>query len=135
MSALPAKGDLTRTRQEDRYDPTRTCNELPSFDHLGGLGQNRLRDSEAQRLRGLEVDDEIEFRRLLDWKIGRLLALQDAADVDARLTIHVQEVGPVANQAARQDEVAKPVACRNCMLRGQRHQPGAPAREEGVVAD
>jgi len=36
---------------------------LPSLDHLVGELQERLRDGEAKRLRGLEVDDQLEFSR------------------------------------------------------------------------
>ena len=38
---------------------------------------------EAEHLGGLEVDHQLEFGRLLDWQIGRLLAIQNAVDVDA----------------------------------------------------
>jgi hypothetical protein len=37
-----------------------------SFDYLIGAGEDRLRDGEAERLRGREVDDQLEFGRLLD---------------------------------------------------------------------
>jgi hypothetical protein len=33
------------------------------FDYFIGALQERLRDSEAKRLRGLEVDDQLEFGR------------------------------------------------------------------------
>jgi hypothetical protein len=39
--------------------------------------QQRLRDCEAERLGGLEVDDKLELRWLFDGKIGGLGALQD----------------------------------------------------------
>ena len=45
------------------------------LDHLVGGGQERFRDGDAERLGSLEVDDEIEFCRLLDWQIGWLLTL------------------------------------------------------------
>ena len=35
------------------------------FDHLVGAGEKRVRYSKAKRFRGLEVDDQIEFCRLL----------------------------------------------------------------------
>ena len=39
---------------------------------------------EAERLGGLEVDDELKLGRLLDRQIGRLGALQDMVDVVSR---------------------------------------------------
>jgi hypothetical protein len=40
------------------------------FDHLVDLRQQHLRHGDAERLGGLEVDDELEPRRLLDRQIG-----------------------------------------------------------------
>src|SRR5258705_11698118 len=41
------------------------------LDHLVGLGKQRGRHGEAQRVRGLTIDDEFELRRLLYRKISR----------------------------------------------------------------
>src|SRR5215467_6250545 len=43
-----------------------------SLDHLICPRQERLRDRQAERLSGLEVDDQLELRRLLDEEIPRL---------------------------------------------------------------
>src|SRR5438874_2799848 len=39
-----------------------------SFDDLGGAGEDRWRDGEAEFVRGLQIDDQLEFRRLLNWQ-------------------------------------------------------------------
>src|SRR5258708_4184894 len=40
-----------------------------SFDHLVGERQKVVGDFDAERLRGLEVDHELELGRLHDWQI------------------------------------------------------------------
>ena len=52
------------------------------LDHLGRLEKQRMGDREAQRLRGLEVDHELELSRLLNWQVAWLGSPQDAIDVD-----------------------------------------------------
>ena len=47
------------------------------FDDLVGAGEDRWRDRQAERFGGYEIDDQLECRRLLDRKIGRLGALED----------------------------------------------------------
>ena len=46
------------------------------FDHLVGGHLHDQRRREAERLGGLEIDDQLEFGRLDYWKIGRLLTLR-----------------------------------------------------------
>jgi len=41
-------------------------------------GQQRFRDGKAERLGGLEVDDEFDFYHLLHREVGRLVAFEDA---------------------------------------------------------
>ena len=52
-----------------------------SLDHLVGAGEERGRDREAEGLRGLEIDHQLELGRLLHGQIGGLLAFKNAADV------------------------------------------------------
>src|SRR5688500_7770079 len=56
---------------------------VTSLDHLIRPPQQRRRDREAERFGGLEVDSEVELRRLLNWQIGRLRALQDLVYVNS----------------------------------------------------
>jgi hypothetical protein len=51
-----------------------------------------------ERLDRLQIDDELEFRRLQHGQVGRLGALQDLTGVGADLTIHVHTIGIVGHQ-------------------------------------
>ena len=47
------------------------------FEHCVGAQQERLRNREANGFCSLEIDGQLEFRRLLYGHVFRLLALQD----------------------------------------------------------
>jgi hypothetical protein len=44
------------------------------FDHLVGEGEQRLRDCQAERLSGFQIDNQIEFRRLINRHVAWLCA-------------------------------------------------------------
>src|SRR5262245_19666063 len=77
-----------------------------SFDHLVGAGKHRCRHFEAERLRGLQVDDEIELGRLHPRQVGGLLALKDSADIEPGLAIHIELIGAIADQLTGADSLA-----------------------------
>src|SRR5262249_38538557 len=83
------------------------CNSL---DHLVGAADKRQRNREAERLRGPEIDDHLDFRRLLDRHVGWLVAPENAPGVDAPEAIQVRNAASVADQSAGLDERAKLVA-------------------------
>jgi hypothetical protein len=69
------------------------CHKLPAaisqplFDHLVGAGKQRRWHGETEHLRGLEVDEQLDLRGLNDRQVGRLVALENPAGVDAGLTV------------------------------------------------
>ena len=71
-----------------------------SFDHLVGARDKRHRRGEAEHFGGLEVDDKLEFGRLLHRKVGRMLALEDTIDVAGRLPKLVGDVDSIGREPA-----------------------------------
>src|SRR5436190_11083761 len=91
-----------------------------SFDHLVGAAEQRQRDREAERLGGLEVDYQLDFRCLLHWQVGWLLALENTTGIYASLMIGIRGTACVAHQTASYDGCARledrrhPVVKRQC---------------------
>jgi hypothetical protein len=56
--------------------------EPASFNHLVNAVEDCERDRKPEFLGGLEIDDQVEFCRLFDRKIGWLRAFKDAVDLD-----------------------------------------------------
>ena len=51
--------------------------EVGRFDHLVGAAKERNWNADAERLGGLEVQKQLNFRALLDRQIRRLFALEN----------------------------------------------------------
>jgi hypothetical protein len=52
---------------------------LPLFDHLVGAAKHRNRHGKAECFSRFQVDDEVDLSDLLNWKINRLLPLENPA--------------------------------------------------------
>src|SRR5215475_4011525 len=58
------------------------------LDHLIGAGKQRRWHFKAERLGGFLVDDQLELSGLLDWKLGRLSALQNLVHEYSGPSVH-----------------------------------------------
>src|SRR5215813_4898395 len=67
-----------------------------SLDHLVGYCEQAGRNGEVERPRRLQVDNELEFGRLLDRQA--LLALENATDIDADSAPYVRDVFAVGHE-------------------------------------
>ena len=77
MSALPPKADIPESAWHVRFVPRHSA--LILFDQFVGAAEQRHWNSEAERLGGLKVDDQLEFGRSLNRQIGRLVAFLECA--------------------------------------------------------
>ena len=97
-----------------------------------GAGEQRGRHVDAQRLGGLEIDNQLEFGRLHHWKIGGLRTLENPTDIDAYLAICVGKIASVAHQATGRGELPKLINCGHCMVSHQGNKLITSADEEWV---
>src|SRR6516162_979157 len=77
------------------------------FDHLVGASEQRRRHSEAGCLGSRKIDDEIEFRRLLDREIVRFRSTQNPIDIFSGTPKQRWIVWSIGQQRASLDKVAR----------------------------
>src|SRR6266566_1375853 len=99
-----------------RINPTVAC---ASFDHLVGAQYECGRDLQSNRLRGLEIDDQLEFRRLIIGDLPWLLTLEDQVDILGDVTVHRRNVNRVGHEPPGFDWLSVGVDCRQTVLLGQ----------------
>src|SRR5262245_3035598 len=63
--------------------------------------QHRLRDRQAEPLRGFEIDHQLELRWLLHRQIARLCALEDLVDKDRGAPEQVRQARAIRYRDAR----------------------------------
>src|SRR5262245_47633866 len=83
-----------------RREPTALV-EHELLDDLGRSEEEGLRDRQAQRLRGLRVDHQLELCRLFDREAVRLGALEDLVHEDGGPSVQLPEARPIRHETAR----------------------------------
>src|SRR5437879_3394830 len=73
----------------------------PSLDNFVRPLQQGRRNRQAEGLGGLEVDDQLESRGLLDWQLARLRASENLVRIDGTAAEEIVVVRAVAHQATR----------------------------------
>jgi hypothetical protein len=100
-----------------RWPPRSRCHSQSStllFNHLVGALRQRLRDFQAERLRGVEVDDQLELGGLLDRQLARFRALEDLVHIDRGAPEEITVIRAVAHETASLHGLLQP---------GHRRQP------------
>jgi hypothetical protein len=91
------------------------------FDQFVGAADQRQRHCDAERLGGLEIDDQLDFRSQLNRQVGGLLALKNFAGVNATLTECIVNICAVAYQAACHNSLAPRIKHRHRVAPGKRY--------------
>ena len=85
-----------------------------SFDHLVGAAREGQRHGNAERLGGLEVEDQLDLRGLLHRQVSGLLAPENAPGVETGQTVRL-----LAHQTAGGGELAQKIDCWDAVAEGE----------------
>src|SRR5262245_24810287 len=106
-----------------------------SLDHLVSGRERLVGHGEAERLGGLEVDDQLDFPGFIDWQVGRLRSLEYAASVKADVVVRLRKIAPVAHQTAGYGKSAKLIDRRDRLAQRQSRQLFDPSIEVYIGGD
>src|SRR6202795_1982260 len=89
---------------------------VQSLDDLIRPPQHRLREGQAEGPGGLEVDDQLELRRLLDGQVAGLGALENLVHVGRGAPKQISKVRSIGHKAPGIDKLPLWVHCRQPVL-------------------
>ena len=96
------------------------------FDHQVGAAEQRQRYGKTECVGGFQIDNQFDLGSLLDWKISRLLPLEDPAGVCSEQTVRLLEIGSVAHESANDWKLAERIYGWHSMAGRQLDEPIAP---------
>jgi hypothetical protein len=102
------------------------------INHLIRPRQQRCRNCKAEGLGGLHVDDQLEFRRLLNGQVAGPGTLDDLIHVGRGAPIEIGNIWPVRREAAGVDIDLERVDGREPVPRGQLNQRRGSLSNAGV---
>src|SRR5262249_19481076 len=115
----------------------KSCREQPhqraSLENLVDTAGQRQRNGDAERKGGLQVDEHLDFCRLLHRQIGRLATFKNSPGIDSDEAMCFRNVGTVAHQTSGRSELAPLVDRGNRMLNRQGGELLGMAGEERVA--
>ena len=79
---MPTIKTVVSQPDRDSHTPAPVI-ECAGFDHLVDAAKNREWEGDAERLRCLNIYEQLDFCRLLHRQVGRFVALKNASGVDA----------------------------------------------------
>src|SRR5262245_53054646 len=93
------------------------------LDHLIRLEQDLRGDGDAEGLGGLQVDGQIELRRLLHRQVSRLGAFEDLIDMDSSASAQVRPTWAIRHKTASLHPIPKTVYRWQSILGREVHNP------------
>ena len=132
MSAL-GQADMCVATRDVRFVPIAAI--AHSLEQSVGSQQKLFWNYKAYGLCGLEIDHQLELSGLNDRQVGGLGAFENAAGINADLTISIGEARTVTHQAAILREVRKRVDASYPVAYGQGRNLVASVDEEPIGTD
>src|SRR6516164_11123116 len=108
---------------------------MRSLDHFVGLREQARRDSDADRPRRRQVDDQLELGWLHDWHVCWFLALENAAGIDADLVIAPEVARSITHEPTDFGKFAQKVDSWQQITRRKRHDLHATINKKWVGTD